>query len=421
MKEVGLLIDLYQSPTQEESALRHTVSDFFVPLIKIIKSFKNISVSLNIPLSTLELLDKYGYQSIISDIKELYENDRVEIVGSAAYNPLLTKTHFKIIENEIILNEYALGSYFGAKQGFEGEPSMMIKNVDGFLPTGLLVNNTVLDILNELSYTWVLVDDSCLLDTTNGSDGFVYKYGNDLRIVIPNNSIGDLVNSFNTKDFYEIWRSTKLVKDSVGEKIALVISNDLYHIKEDIGPDFYKKKINVIDQLIENLCKDNILVTNVRDLIKSSYPKSILELKGTHELVPSSNTYEDAYLMESDLGKLFKSIDEELENAAPHFLKDMIEDDYSTLLLWKNEEVDTISNNDIHNKVCFSILLYKYICVDKYIYSYMFNVSENTSELLKKSLGRYMKFVRELVKYRSDESFTNTVLPLTESIENIIK
>lgn len=419
VKEVGLLIDLYQSPTQEESIFKCAVSNFFIPLIKLVKSLKNVNISLNIPLSTLELLDNYGYQSVILDVRDLYENDRIEIVGSAAYNPLLTRTHPKIVENEIILNEYALGSYFGAKQGFEGEPSIMIKNIEGFLPTGLLVNTDVLNILDDLSYTWVLVDGNVLPSSYNNN--FVYKYSAGLKLVIPNIEIGNLVNQFNIKSFDEIWESMKNIEKTIGDKIIILINNDIYHSNEITGPDFYKKKMSMIDQLIENFCRENISIISIRDVVKNFNPKLTSELKDLSTFIVNENIYENAYSSEGKLQNLLKRVERKVESSFLSIQYALTEDDFSTISMWKDAEVRRISDNNIHNKVSFYALLYKYVCADKYIDAYRVNGIEAASNLPKVFLGKYMTYLRELIKYRSDEVLTTEVLPLAEDIENAIK
>lgn len=420
MKEVGLLIDLYQSPTQDESVFKHVVSDFFNPLFKIIKSFKSIKVSLNVPLSTLELLDKYNFQSVIKDIRDLYENDRIEIVGSAAYNPLLTETNSKIVENEIILNEYALGSYFGAKQGFEGEPSMMIKDIDGFLPTGLAVNESVLDTLGELRYEWVLADSRYISNTHDQTNNFVYKYTADVKIVVANNEIGDLINSFNTKEFDEIWTALNTKRNNFGNKIVLVINNDLYHVQEDVGSDFYKKKISVIDQLVENLCKENITITSVRETIKNINSEELVRFKKIKQ-IQERGEYESYYYRDNDLSNMLKTLDKEVEK--PLLLDDSTNTytDFNTVCMWKNEELGSITDNNIHNKVCFSTLMYKYMSIDKYVYSLMINESDNIAEYAKIEIRKYVTLVKDLVKYRSDEELTNVVLPLVDRIAELVK
>ena len=109
MKEVGLLVDLYQPSTVEESDFRQFVENCVIPLIKKVRANRKLTFSVNLPLSTLELLDKYSYKSVISDFKDLYNSERLELVGSISYEPLAKSIPTNILENQIILNEYGLG------------------------------------------------------------------------------------------------------------------------------------------------------------------------------------------------------------------------------------------------------------------------------------------------------------------------
>lgn len=79
-------------------------------------------------------MDKYGYYEWIDDVKNLYDNERVELVGSGAYHPLLTQLPIELMEDQIILNEKGLGYYFGSRKDFEGSPAIMLKDVKGFFP-----------------------------------------------------------------------------------------------------------------------------------------------------------------------------------------------------------------------------------------------------------------------------------------------
>jgi predicted glycosyl hydrolase (DUF1957 family) len=117
---------------------------------------------LNIPLSLIEQFDKYGYGSLIVDIKDLVDSERVELTGSASYHALLTRLSTKNVENEIILNEYGLGYYFGSHHGFEGEPAILLRNVAGFFPPELSVNDALCSTLSGLGYSWVLVDSPAI-------------------------------------------------------------------------------------------------------------------------------------------------------------------------------------------------------------------------------------------------------------------
>ena len=159
---LALLLHLYQPPIQTEENLRKIAHECYFPLIKFLKNNKNIKCTLNIPLSLLEQMDKYGYLLWIKDVKELIDSERVEITGSAAYHPLLTKFSDEIIEEQVILNEYAQGYYFGKNKGFEGEDAFVVKNLNGFFPPELAVSPRAADVLDRLGYEWFLCDETAV-------------------------------------------------------------------------------------------------------------------------------------------------------------------------------------------------------------------------------------------------------------------
>ena len=129
---IGFLFHLYQPIIQEEVTFRKVAGESYLPLVKFLKDKKYLKVTLNTPLSLLEQMDKYGYNEWLSDVKTLVESGRVELVGSGAYHPLLTKIPVDIAERQVILNEFGLGYYFGRRTGFEGESAVLVKNLNGF-------------------------------------------------------------------------------------------------------------------------------------------------------------------------------------------------------------------------------------------------------------------------------------------------
>ncbi|MFC1700189.1 hypothetical protein ACFLZ4_00920 [Patescibacteria group bacterium] len=152
MKEVGLLINLYQPPTRDESQVQQFVQNCCLPLIKLLKKNKKIKIYVCIPLSTLELLDKFGHEEAILDLKNLYDTDKIELTGTTAYYSLLSNLSEKMLQKQIILNEYGLGYYLGAKQGFEGEASIVIRDLDTFLPPEFETNEKMNSAVKELGY-----------------------------------------------------------------------------------------------------------------------------------------------------------------------------------------------------------------------------------------------------------------------------
>ena len=146
------MINLYQPPTKDAGQIEQFVQSCCIPLIKILKKNKKIKIYICIPLSTLELLDNFGHREIISDLKRLYEGDKIQLTGTTAYYSLLTGLPEGMVQKQIILNEYGLGYYLGARQGFEGEASIMIKDLDTFLPPEFEIDEKISDVVKELGY-----------------------------------------------------------------------------------------------------------------------------------------------------------------------------------------------------------------------------------------------------------------------------
>ena len=142
------------------------ISSSYLPLIKFLKSTRDVRITANMPLSFLENLHKNGHLDLINDIKTLVAAERISLVGSAAYHPILPKISPANMERQIVLNEYALGYYFGKNRDFDGDDCLMIKNLNGFFPPELALDGGVFHTLGSLGYKWVLADEPALGPTT---------------------------------------------------------------------------------------------------------------------------------------------------------------------------------------------------------------------------------------------------------------
>ena len=233
MKEAGLLIDFYQPSIYNESVVKKVISDFHLPLIRILKMYKSLPFSISVPLSTVELWEDFGFESLISELRGLCQNenqsqnenqgDRIEMLSSSPYGVVLNGLPENIVESQIILNEYGLGYYFGSTRGFEGEPSVVLKDVDGFVSSSSFVDDTVIKILDNLGYKWVAVEnegqrsgifgaDNCkikivnTLNMFNISNGDVQKYVNDEEtdcLIIKFSPFRFCCRSYESEDFSE--------------------------------------------------------------------------------------------------------------------------------------------------------------------------------------------------------------------------
>lgn len=157
VKEVGFIVNLYQPFSVKESDFKHFVDNYIAPFIRLVKSSKVHPVSVNLPISTLELLEEHSYSSVISDFQDLYNTEKIEMLGSISYQPLVSNISKGLLSKQVILNEYALGYYLGSRQGFEGEPSIMVKNLKTLFVSDFNVSKDLLSVLKELGYTHLAV------------------------------------------------------------------------------------------------------------------------------------------------------------------------------------------------------------------------------------------------------------------------
>jgi len=306
VKEVGLLIDFYQPLIHNESVVKKVISDFHLPLIRILKMYKSLPFSINVPLSTIELWENFGFGSLISELRDFCQNenqsDRIEMLSSSPYGMILNGLPENIVESQTILNEYGLGYYFGSTQGFEGEPSVVLKDIDGFVSSSSFVDDTVIKILNDLGYKWVAIEnegqrsgifgaDNCkikivnTLNMFNISNGNVQKYVNEEEtdcLIINLSPFSRFCRFYENKDFSEdksrdvmseiesflyslsnspfVFRTVGKIVESktktpkMSKKINDVVDDGVNKFNVSKG-DTKKREINKGDKIISSMCE----------------------------------------------------------------------------------------------------------------------------------------------------------------------
>lgn len=421
MKDVGIIIDLYQPPTQEESILKQAVNDLYAPLIRLIKSNKNIKFSLSIPLSTLELLDKHGYGEIINDIKDLYSSEKIELVGSSAYNALLTDMPVEVVENQIILNEYALGYYFGARQGFEGEPSIMIKDLYGLVPTMLVINDEVLTTLGELGYKWVIAADFCIPFKYRQEGLCMYKVkGCETGILKLDSKLNNIINGYYKDDIQLTCKRVIEEISSKDNKHSIIYVSGLERFGDK---EIYKKEFNLIDVLTEGLIGKNIMITSIENITKDLSVSEIDEKLSVGYDTKEESSLKDSFVsvilyLESEDKRLaaLKKIEKNLIKTAVKIDDKNDLQDLLTEPIWKDERLTTINNVLLHNKLYHYVLLSKLASFSKYscLSNILLNSEQNSYDKI-----QLAKFIQLAVKC-ADLIESDTALSLREDIDKFL-
>jgi len=252
---LAFLLHLYQPSTQDEETLRLIATTSYIPLVKKIKSTKNLRLSLDIPLSLLEQMDKHGYKAWIDDVKDLVTAGKVELTGSGAYHPLLPKLPTAFVEKQVILNEYALGYYFGSKIGFEGEPAITVKNLAGFFPPELAVSDSLMYTLAELGYKWVAVNEFAVPASMQYS--VILHSGCSVRLVCRNAGLSNLLSfkrNLVTDDFMNML-------SACGDSVIVMDGEFFGH--------HYKDGIVLFDKLLDEFAQNGVELTTVSDFVNN--------------------------------------------------------------------------------------------------------------------------------------------------------
>ncbi len=372
--------------------LRQIAFESYLPLIKLLKNRKNHKFTLNLPLSLLELMDKYGYKDWIGDVRALFESERVELTGSAAYHPLLTKLPQFMVEQEIALNEYGLGYYFGSKQGFEGQPSIMIKNVQGFFPPELAVNADLTNKLSDFNYNWFLAEESCLPRGVEKNQ-CVYGFdGMDIKMVCRDKGLSNLISFKRDTSVDDIISG---VKSAQIENRPVVLALD----GEYFGHHF-KEGIYLLESMLDRLERMGVFIDTVSSVIDDSEPVTI---EGMAESCWGASEEE---FVRGDLYPFWVNQNNEVQNELwelqDKVLKDnkvlnetIKTDEYCNTPIWKN--LECISDPVIKESVEKYILLHKFVHSDKFWWS-------SNKEILGKRLYHpgFVKSALALISHESE-------------------
>lgn len=277
------LLHFYQPSNQLPEVFKDVVKNCYAPMIKVIKENKRINLTVNMPLALLEQLDRLGYHDLIKEIKILVEQGRLELTGTGAYHPLLTKLPEDLVYNQIILNELGYGYYFGADKDFEGEACYMIKDVRGFFPPEMAVNESLIKILSDMGYEWVLLDENALPETVRKShqNGTHYAFGNySTKVLVRNRGLSNLL-AFN-RDFNVSIVAEDLRKNGDNAVIALDAETFGHHYKDGVG---------FFDSLISELARTDMEFCTISQALKHMEEKPVPEILESTWSTVDTNTY----------------------------------------------------------------------------------------------------------------------------------
>ena len=402
MKEAGLLIDFYQPSIYNESVVKKVISDFHLPLIRILKMYKSLPFSISVPLSTVELWEDFGFESLISELRDLRQNenqsqnenqgDRIEMLSSSPYGVVLNGLPENIVESQIILNEYGLGYYFGSTRGFEGEPSVVLKDVDGFVSSSSFVDDTVIKILDNLGYKWVAVENEGQRSGIFGADNCKIKIVNTLNMFnISNDDVQKYVNDEETDcliiklspfRFCRFYESEDFSEDKSRDIMSEIES--FFHSLSD-----YPFVFRTIGKIVESKAKNPKMSKKINDVVDDDISKLNVSKSGVKKRETNKG------------GEIISSMGEYLSKRFNDSRDISSREDLPIIKIWDLDSILGINDNDLRLFLSSMVVLGKISYIINYDHANICTKSEEDFE--KKSIETTVDSVIDSNKEKIDK------------------
>jgi len=147
------LLHIYQPPTQDLNILKNIDKECYKPLFSLLEDYENVKFCLNISGVLIELLYEYDLSDTMDQLKNLVSENKIEIVGTAKYHPILPLIPKKEVRHQIQLNEELNRREFGRWKRI------------GFFPPEMAISEAVAKYIRQLGYKWVIMSGiACPVD-----------------------------------------------------------------------------------------------------------------------------------------------------------------------------------------------------------------------------------------------------------------
>jgi alpha-amylase/alpha-mannosidase (GH57 family) len=141
-------IHIYQPPTQTSEIVEKVTNECYRTIVKILQKYKNAKITLNINACLTEQFVKYGYEDVITGLKELAQDGQIEFTASAKYHPILPLLPDDEVIRQIELNTEINTKYFGE-----------VYKPSGFFPPEMCYSENLAKIVKNAGFKWIIVDE----------------------------------------------------------------------------------------------------------------------------------------------------------------------------------------------------------------------------------------------------------------------
>lgn len=209
------IFHIYQPFIQNEEMLLRVDRECYKPLLNLINDYDEIHINLNITGVLIESLYKSGLSDTMELLKNLVNENKIELLGSAKFHPILPLIPEKEIKRQILMNEEILSKEFDSWEK------------KGFFPPELAINSKLIEIIKDLGYKWVIMSGTACQKEL--SQSFIYKSSNDLQLFFRDESLSNQIafNHINATDFVKELKNFSKTKDNkTNDNLYLITAMD---------------------------------------------------------------------------------------------------------------------------------------------------------------------------------------------------
>ncbi len=140
-------LHLYQPASIESYYVNEAVKKSYRRLLTLLEKKSELKMTMNISGCLLDRLNDENYSDLISRFKNLIDEKRIELVGSAYFHGFLPRLSEREIKWQIIEQEKVLNKLFN------------LPRPKGFFIPEMTYHSKVAKIVAELGYKWLILDE----------------------------------------------------------------------------------------------------------------------------------------------------------------------------------------------------------------------------------------------------------------------
>jgi alpha-amylase/alpha-mannosidase (GH57 family) len=305
----GNLINFYQPPTIDRAEFDKIVNKSYIPVLRIFSQNPDLRFTINLPGSTVELLIKTGFGTLIKKIAEMAERGQIDFTMTPKYQPIMPFLDDNDLDRQIEASNKICKRYFGINY-----------TPKGLYSPYLAYSQTVSKVTARFGLKWVIIDDVSIPNGTQNGRILLYmdKAAGGIILIPRHRELSELLQG-------TVW--AKKLPRSSSDFVQMALqkcTNDKYFVTVIDAEYFgytHAGRHGLLKALYNEAKVRKVTLSDLRTLIKRK--EFIKPVEGTAETRPNDMKRKKPYILwqnesniiQQTLWQLFNLASAEIKNA----------------------------------------------------------------------------------------------------------